>query len=293
MHRARVLWTRLETLNAVTYFAPESHAAANDAGLRGFWMGYFGFRASPLGAVAPATVEATFANFAPAMVRRAIPDAWSYASPNALCEVRAGAAAAALRRRVSDIDAIAADCNEPLLAVVGAADPLGRPMFAANAAVRLPDDPVARLWQLATTLREHRGDGHVAALVVEGLDGPSAHQLHAAEHGTPHEVLRPNRGWDDDAWASAAAGLESRGLVDDGGLTDAGRELRARVEHTTDELAASPVDRVLDDGARTALVDRLTGAAAQVAASGVIPYPNPMGLPMGLPALPAGDTAGS
>jgi hypothetical protein len=34
---------------------------------------------------------------------------------------------------------------------------------------------VTVLWQAATVLREHRGDGHVAALVVEGLDGCQAH----------------------------------------------------------------------------------------------------------------------
>ena len=252
-------------------------------------MGYFGFRAAPLGPVGPAAVEATFANFAPAMVRRSIPDAWMYATPATLAGTRGEAAAAALRRLVPDIEPIAGDCNDPLLEIVRAADPLGRPLFAANAALPLPDDPVARLWQLSTTLREHRGDGHVAALVVEGLDGPSAHQLHAADHDTPHEVLQPNRGWDDEAWASAAARLAARGLLDDGRLTPAGRDLRDRIEHTTDELAVAPIDRALDADAFTSLVDRLTGAAARVASSGAIPFPNPMGLP----ALPAGAIGGS
>jgi hypothetical protein len=34
---ARQLWRRLETIHAVTYFAPESLAAAQDLGVRGFW----------------------------------------------------------------------------------------------------------------------------------------------------------------------------------------------------------------------------------------------------------------
>lgn len=51
MSPERELWQRVETIHAVTYFAPESHAAAKAAGLKGFWMGYFGFRAAPLGAV--------------------------------------------------------------------------------------------------------------------------------------------------------------------------------------------------------------------------------------------------
>ena len=47
----RALWVRVETIHAVTYFADESRAAANSCGMKGFWMGYFGFRAAPLGAV--------------------------------------------------------------------------------------------------------------------------------------------------------------------------------------------------------------------------------------------------
>ena len=69
---AREFWKRIETLHAVTYFAPESIEAAKTAGLRGFWMGYFGFRAAPLGKVNAGIVEAAFANFAPGMVRRSI-----------------------------------------------------------------------------------------------------------------------------------------------------------------------------------------------------------------------------
>ncbi len=278
-HRARSLWRPLETLHAVTYFAPESHAAATDAGLRGFWMGYFGFRAAPLGRVGPGAVEAIFANFSPAMVRRSVPDAWSYASPESLCEVRARAAALALRNRVPDIERTAAGCNAPLAAVVDAGDPLGRPMFAANAATDPRDDPVERLWQLATTLREHRGDGHVATLVAEGLDGPSAHQLHAAEHATPHDVLQPNRGWSDERWSEAAARLVEGGLVADGRLTDAGRAMRARIELATDELAAAPIDRALDGREIEMLTRQLADAAEAVVDSGVIPFPNPMGLP--------------
>lgn len=43
------------------------------------------------------------------------------------------------------------------------------PLFLANRDLAQPEDPVARLWQLSTTLREHRGDGHVAAWTAEGF----------------------------------------------------------------------------------------------------------------------------
>src|SRR5436309_3384985 len=43
---ARRLWRLLEPYHAVTYFAPVAHQAFKDAGLRGFWMGYFAGRAA-------------------------------------------------------------------------------------------------------------------------------------------------------------------------------------------------------------------------------------------------------
>ena len=84
---------RIEAVHAVTYFAPESRDQLAATGLRGFWMGYFAARAAPLGAVGPALVSATFFNFHPSMVERAIPDAWTFAEPSAvLLARRAGAA---------------------------------------------------------------------------------------------------------------------------------------------------------------------------------------------------------
>ena len=78
---ARVMWKLFEPLHAVTYFAEECLEEYKAAGLKGFWMGYFAGRAAPMGAVAPAVVDATFFSFNPDRVKRALPDAWSFASP--------------------------------------------------------------------------------------------------------------------------------------------------------------------------------------------------------------------
>ena len=51
---ARRLWALGEPFHALTYFAEESRAAGEAVGLRGFWRGYFAFRAAPLGPVGPA-----------------------------------------------------------------------------------------------------------------------------------------------------------------------------------------------------------------------------------------------
>ena len=64
---ARSMWTLFEPVHAVTYFAPEARAAFEDAGLRGFWRGYFAGRASPLGPAGAAVIRASFFNFSPAL----------------------------------------------------------------------------------------------------------------------------------------------------------------------------------------------------------------------------------
>ena len=275
---AREFWTRIETLHAVTYFARESIDAADDAGLIGFWMGYFGFRAAPLGAVSPGVVEAAFANFAPSMVRRALPDAWDLARPDVLVSTRAGAACAALRRLSPDIEAVASSANVALADVIDRADSVGRPLFAANRDVAGFDDPVAQLWQHCTTLREHRGDGHVIALAASAIDGCEAHRLVVAQQHVPPELLRVGRGWTIEQWDDARLRLNVRGLLDGDTLTDAGRRLRDDVETMTDALAQGPLVAALGEGGAEQLIELLTPAASAVAASGVLPFPNPMGL---------------
>ena len=171
------------------------------AGLRGFWMGYFASRAAPMGAVGPGVVEATFFNFHPAMVQRAVPSAWSYASPNAVLDARHRAAATSLRRLVENIEPIATTVLPLLLEAINGAASGGRPLFAANRDVAPPDDPVAALWLATTTLREHRGDGHVATLVSADLDGCEVHVLFSATEGVDPSLLRDSRGWSTDEWS--------------------------------------------------------------------------------------------
>ncbi|MEU6538974.1 hypothetical protein [Streptomyces sp. NPDC047000] len=276
---ARAVWQVLEPLHAVTYFAPESREANRAVGLRGFWMGYFATRAAPLGAVTAGAVEAAFFNFHPAMVRRAVPGAWGFAAPEAVLRARAGAATAALRRVVPSVADAAARLVPLLERTVAVADGAGRPLFAANRGLPTPEDPVGALWQAATALREHRGDGHVAVLTAEGLDGCEVHVLFAACEGVPAAVLRDNRGWSEEEWQAASDRLAARGLLESGGHPTAeGRGLRAHVEARTDALAVRPY-RALTQAEADRLLGLLGPLADQVLTSGTIPFPNPMGLP--------------
>jgi hypothetical protein len=111
------------------------------------------------------------ANFESSMVRRAIPDAWNFANPSDLTTIRATAAATALRRIVPDVERLALQVNSLLESVVAAGQPIGRPLFAANRTIHRLHDPVERFRENCTTLREHRGDGHVVALAAAGIAG--------------------------------------------------------------------------------------------------------------------------
>jgi len=278
---ARRLWRVGEPVHAIVYFHPASAAAWADAGLRGFWRGYFATRAAPLGAVGPDLVTATFYNFAPEMVARALPEVWTMASPADAVQPWLGRADAALRDVLRE-DAATADIGAAAEGLRSVADSItleGRALTAANLARPWPDEPLLALWHGLTVLREHRGDGHNAVLLAAGIDGCAAHVLVAAVGGAPREVTQPARGWTDDEWTAATLGLAERGLVaDDGTATDAGRTLHADIERRTDELAAAPwADVDLDQ--LEALVTTLARLAGRVAMADVIRFPNPMGLP--------------
>ena len=277
MPAPRDWWLALEPVHAVVYFDDGCRSDLAELGLRGFWMGYFAGRAAPLGPVGPEVVATTFANFAPDMVARALPDAWAVAGPDRVWAARRTGAAAALRR--IDPGAAAAVRAVPLLArVVAAGSVTGRPLFAAVRATGWPDDPVEALWHACTCLREHRGDGHVAALTASGLDGVEALVLFAASEDVPADLLRSARGWTTDEWDAAAVRLGARGLLGPSGITSEGRRLRRSVEAMTDHQAGRPL-AVLDDAEQRLALDALAAVGAAVGAAGVIAYPNPMGLP--------------
>jgi hypothetical protein len=271
------MWTLFEPIHAVTYFAPEARSAFEQAGLRGFWRGYFAGRAAPLGAASAAVVTASFFNFAPAFVARAIPGVWELITPDEALRIRMAGATEALRRLLAGRDAEAAAAADLLWRAIGELDFSGRVLAAANAALPVPGDGgLARLWQAATVLREHRGDGHFAALAAADIDGCEAVVLRSCLD-LRREDLQPVRGWTDEAWEDALARLAERGWAGAGGeLTSAGREAHAAVENATDWAAARPWAR-LSPETTAELVKVLTPRAP--AGARALPYPSPVGVP--------------
>jgi hypothetical protein len=277
-HIARQMWTRFEPIHAVTYFAPEARAAYEAAGLRGYWRGYFAGRAAPLGPVDAPPVIAAFYAFAPPMVRRAIPDVWSRATPAATLDARRDGATAALARMLAGVDQ--SDLSEIVAlaeAAVAELEPAGRLLGASNAAL-VPQNGtnrLARLWPTATTIREHRGDGHMAALLAYGFDAcESVVWRCAPEH---RAEMQSYRGWTDEQWDAATQRLTERGWLDvSGGHTPAGNAAYAAVEAATDAAAGQAWHRL--GTARTErLRDRLTPLA--LATYSGIPLANPVGVP--------------
>ncbi|MDX2378740.1 MAG: hypothetical protein QNM02_03150 [Acidimicrobiia bacterium] len=284
---ARTLWHHLETVNAVAYFTAECRQAPVDLGLKGFWMGYVASRAAPMGPVSAGVIEATFFNFHPDRIRRAVPDAWVLASPDDIIQARTAAAATALRRLLGDASAtqLAQQVIPILSDAIERADGAGRPLFAANRDLPSRGRSVEALWQAATTMREHRGDGHVALLTGAGLDGCEVLVLACGDRTVGPELFE-GRGWSPEEWQAAIERLASRGLVTGGGeFTAAGRELRDDIERRTDELAARPFEMV-EEEVIEGLTIVLEPAARRIAASGEINYPNPMGLPSVLDEVP-------
>lgn len=88
----------------------------------------------------------------------------------------------------------------------------------------------------------------------------------------------PSRGWDDEEWGAARGRLQERGLLAaDGTATEAGRELRAKVELRTDEEAAAPW-RALGEEGRNRLVELLGEPWLEVVGSGMLPGENTLGI---------------
>ena len=268
MSPARAMWTMFEPVHDVTYFAPEALSAFTEAGLRGYWRGYFAGRAAPLGGTRAAVVTASFFNFAPSFVARAVPGVWDLVTPQEAIAVREAGATAALRRLLGGREAEAAKAADLLWRAAEDLDFAGRALSAANAELPVSGEPLTRRWQATTLLREHRGDGHFAALAAADIDGCEAVVLRCAK-GTDisRDLMQPVRGWTDEQWDAAAARLAERGLTGEGGaVTAAGRAVHDAVEAATDQAAAWPWDR-MGPAAQAEVADVLLPLAQACAAA--------------------------
>ncbi len=244
---AHKTWRTLEPLHGMIYFVPEAAEAYARIGVTGA-DGVLRAAPPPMGAVTADVVIATFFNFNPELVRAAIPGAWDLATPEDLIEARFAAVDAAFRRILGEAVVASPEMARAAeLAQLAAEEATrhteGRPLAAAHADLAWPTEPHLRLWHAQSILREFRGDGHIALLVVHGLSGLEALVTHAAAGDVPAAILRASRAWSDEAWRAAADGLRSRGWLEPGEelrFSATGAKHRQEIEGGTDELAAAP-----------------------------------------------------
>ena len=191
-------------------------------------------------------VHAAFYSFADGEVARHIPKVWDTTTPEAAHAAREQGCVAALRRILGDLveNAGVARAAELLAKASISAPTEGRVMYAGLRALPMPEEPVARLWHAANMLREHRGDGHVVALVSERIGGTAAHVLNALAMGVyPAESFGRIHHLPKIRLAEVIDGLRDRGLLDGHGrLTEKGRAARGRIESLTDALAQAPYE---------------------------------------------------
>jgi hypothetical protein len=274
-HLARALWTLFEPIHAVTYFSDQSREALAAIGLQRYWDGYFAGRSAPVGALAGPPVIAMFSGFAPFLVNRAVPAAWSVVTPAQVIEARYAGASETLRALVPDA-AVIEDAANALAPLAANLDTIGRPLAAGFAALPLETDPYRRLWQVAGTLREHRGDGHVIALVSLGIAGLTTLVLRAGVDLDAASMKRA-RGWTDEEWDAEAERLIERGLLGpDHRIAPAGVELLNRAEELTNRLATGPLAE-FTDAELLAVAKNLAPIARAV--TSLMPQPNPIGMP--------------
>jgi len=272
----RQFWQGIEVIHDVVYFGDDIRERFDAIGLKGWWMAYFAQRSAALGTPDPKTVTALFHGFAPRLVERALPDAWSLADRD---EILATRLTMAVDRLTHCVDPTAVDTDiarlaKDLEAIVDGLDFAGRALAASHANLPRPNDPIERLWWAATVLREYRGDSHVAILVAAGLDGAAANALAVADGRAP-VTQQQARGWNDDEWMAAYEHLRRRAWTTEyGEITDAGKAARAQIEDATDRVSSASFDEEMQARAITtehALVD----LARAINSAGAVPFPNP------------------
>lgn len=224
---------------------------------------YVWSRAAALGTPATSVVVSAFGVFEPGYLAAAYERARGRVTRERVLAAREDGASVSLAAVLVDDDV--APLADALLDAVRALPGTARPLFSGLRELPVPTDPHGRLWRAADLVREHRGDGHLAACIAAGLDPLAMNVLTELWAGYSCGEYAATRGFTDEAVSTCVAGLTERGWVSDGLLTEEGAAVRRAVEEATDvsqgALIAGLGERL--DGltrAVEALSDRLLSA---------------------------------
>jgi hypothetical protein len=245
---ARRLRNLVEPLAAGVDFAPEAQPRYEALGLN-YFEGYFCSRSACLGKAPWSVVCAAFGAFKPAVVEQAVTGGWSKTGPEQLLEARRDGATEQLERLLGEPGTDVQQATDILFSLTDGIDPSGRMLYSGLSVLPVPDTPMGRLWRAADLVREHRGDGHIAAWVSR-TDSCEITVLTELAWGLQPGAYVFTRGWDQEEVDAARARLRERGLLDDEGqLTEAGRTFRSEIEHDTDLAEREILDRLGDRAA--------------------------------------------
>ena len=257
--RARRLRNVLEPVASNVYFAPEVHAAFQELGFGpGIGgegcvtlpdlAGYYCSRAGCMGQVPGNVVVAAFGVFSPQLIVPAVERGWSIAGRDAVLAARLRGATASLERLLGDPSG-AERATELLRRAADAGALGGRLLFAGLRSLPWPPTVWGALWRAADTVREYRGDSHIAAWVAAGLDPVEAGLLTEVYYAMPTKRYHAGRGWTERQLDDGLERLRRRGIVqgDPVAFTPAGRALREAIEVATDRQMVPLLDALGDD----------------------------------------------
>ncbi|MFD3544322.1 hypothetical protein ACFWUW_01660 [Streptomyces sp. NPDC058655] len=273
---ARHAWHgAINPLHSTVYFSPDTTAEFAALGVEDRVAVNLAHRSAAMGAVGAGAVTAAFYNYRHDLVARHLPAVWETVTPAQALDARLRAADTTLRRLLGAETVESpglAEAADLAMHATEACTRHGRTLYAAHADLPVPEEPHLRLWHAATLLREHRGDGHLAALLTAGLDPLEALVSHTATgKGMAPKWLKSIRGWEQADLDAATARLRERGVLDsDGALTEQGAALRERLEAETDRLDAAPYEH-LGAAGLARLAELGGGFVAKAVAAGAFP----------------------
>ncbi|MET9493774.1 hypothetical protein [Streptomyces sp. NPDC006552] len=277
LRAARRCHNVLNPFHSTHYFSPDLAAEMAAIGIEDRSAAYFAARAAAMGAVGAGTVTAAFYNFKHDLVARHVPAVWEVASPRAVLAARARAVDSTLRRLLGEEALASAEMAEAARLALRATEGCtrhARPLYAAHADLPVPQEPHLAYWHATTLLREHRGDGHLAALLAADLDPVEALVSHVATgKGMAPKWLLTTRGWTRGEFDEAAERLRARNLLTRDGeltLTEEGVALRAALEERTDALDRAPYEH-LGEAGTARLTELATGFAGAALGNGAFP----------------------
>jgi hypothetical protein len=241
---ARSLRDALEPVAAHAFWSRATRQAMAELGLSGT-SAYVRGRAAVLGAAAAPVVVAAFAWFEPGRIESAYQDGPAELTPAQISRARSTVTGASLRAVRPDAD-VTWLAGRLTAATAAGASP-GRCLFSARRAQAPPSDPFERLGWAAETLRDHRGDSHIAAAAVAGVGAVEMNILTELALGGELGRYTATRGWDPAAIEEADQALRGRGWLSGGELTAAGQEARRSIESDTDRMDAPVVAALGDD----------------------------------------------